>query len=359
MFSALTRHLRELAGHDDEVRITHAFAALHRDGILAPAYLREATSVGAGVPPLFSLLVALGRGDLSVARLFEGHANAVQLLARLGTGHQRDTGFRISEAGGLMGVWGADDPGHPARLDEGLRLTGRKVYASGADKVALAIVAAKDADGRTQLLLLDRERLHTRFDATWWQASGMTATRSFALDLHGLEVRAEDVLGPPGIYEAQPFFGAGAIRFVSAQLGGALAIWDAMLAHLRELGRHENAHQAVRVAQVLADLESVFCRVREAYARAALSIAWEARPADPKDALIADAARIALEDAVERILPLAIRSVGCSGLMETHPLHRAVRDLMVYMRQPAPDAARVRLGNGAGRGEYGAVFDGD
>ena len=35
----------------------------------------------------------------------------------------------------------------------------------------------------------------------------------------------------------------------------------------------------------------------------------------------------------------------------------AVRDLMVYLRQPAPDAALTRLGINACAGEYQALFD--
>lgn len=358
MGDALTRFLRQRRGLNDESRIAQALQLLQREGLLAPAYLQTATAAAdGGVPPLFRALVALGRGDLSVARLFEGHANAVQLVVRLGSPQQRAHALDVAEAGGLVGVWGADDPRRPARLDSALGLSGRKIYASGADIVRLAVVAAKTEDAETQLLLLDGGRLADRFDASWWRASGMTATRSFALSLDDLAVDQDDLLGAPGVYERQPFFGGGAIRFVAAQLGGALAVWDAMRDHLAATGRHKDPHQAARLAHVLSDLEAAFSFVQAGYARVAPAIGWEYTAADPDCTLVADAARVAVEETVERIVPLAIRSIGCAGLMETHPLHAAVRDLMVYVRQPAPDAARVRLGVEAAGGSYRALFD--
>jgi alkylation response protein AidB-like acyl-CoA dehydrogenase len=108
---------------------------------------------------------------------------------------------------------------------------------------------------------------------------------------------------------------------------------------------------------VVADLEAAFCFVKDAYTRVAPAIAWHRTTNEPDGHLIADAARIVVEETVERVLPRAIRSVGCAGMMETHPLHMAMRDLMVYMRQPAPDMIRVRLGAGAANDAYRAAFD--
>ncbi len=355
----LTAALRQARTSDESARLEQAFHVLNRDRMLATAFVRRATEPEQGVPSMFDTLVALGRGDLSIARLFEGHANAVQLVARLGSHEQKEAAFRVADSGKLMGVWGADDPTNPARLDDDtLQLTGRKTFASGADSVALAVVAAKTRQGTNQLLLIDAKRLEGRFDAAWWRASGMKATRSFAVDLNALPISESDLLGSPGAYERQPFFGAGAIRFVTAQLGGALAVWDAMRMHLSKTGRADDPHQAARLASVVADLEAAFCFVKEAYARVAPAIAWSEAATNASDGpLIADAARIVLEETVDRVLPRAMRSVGCAGLMETHPLHLAMSDLMVYVRQPAPDMARVRLGTAAAGDSYKAAFD--
>ncbi|MGD9804685.1 MAG: acyl-CoA dehydrogenase [Hyphomicrobiaceae bacterium] len=360
-FANLTQLLRNQRSSEDRQRIAKAIALLRSKGLLSRPFVEAASLPAPTAPPLFYLLVALGRGDLSVARLYEGHVNAMQLLARLGTRDQLDRAMQAASKDGMLGVWGADDPAQPARLLQranSWRLSGRKTFASGADLIACPLIAAKTLDMKTQLLLLDRDSLGGRFDAGWWAPMGMQATNSYALNLDGLEGEAAQLVGKPGMYEAQPFFGAGAIRFVAAQLGGTLALWDATREHLVASDRYQNPHQAARLGQMLGELEAAYALVRSGYARIARSIAWsEASAGHPDDCLIADCARVGLEAIAERVTTLAIRCVGCAGLMDAHPLAAAARDLLVYLRQPGPDAAQTRVGIGACDGRYEALFD--
>lgn len=343
---------------DPEARTAATLADLRTKGRLASAWIANATSVKyAGAPPsLFRQLVALGRQDLSSARLYEGHVNALQLVQRFGTPAQCARAFGIADQGGLLGVWGADAPGDPA-LIRGARIGGAKVFASGSDILSLAIVAAKDADKRTQLFLMDMEQHRDRTDERWWRAVGMRATKSGALELADIELAPEDFLGEPGQYETQPFFGAGAIRFVSAQLGGLLAVWDATRQHLVSTGRHVDPVQAGRLGSMAADIEAAHHHVAQAYAKVAPAIDWAGKGGNSGDALVADAARVALEDVASRCLALAGKAVGCAGWMETHPLCQAVQDLSVYLCQPAPDAARARVGIAAAEGKHRMSFD--
>ena len=107
---------------------------------------------------------------------------------------------------------------------------------------------------------------------------------------------------------------------------------------------------------MVADLEAAFSSVNCAYARVAFAIDWDS-PADQGLALSADSARVTVEGASERIMAHAVRSVGCTGLMDGHQLAAAARDLMVYLRQPAPDAALTRLGTRACAGSFRPAFD--
>ncbi len=355
----LTRFLVNQRKRPDADRMTDALEELRNRGLLRGDFIREAVTPRIDAPPMLFYLIALGRGDLSVARLYEGHVNALQLIARFGTMSQLIRAEEIALHGGLLGVWGADDPKKPARIaeiDGRIRLSGRKTFASGADRLALALVAAKTHELKTQLCLLPRETVGRRFDASWWQPLGMHATDSFALDLDGIEIESSELIGNAGVYETQPFFGAGAIRYVSAQLGGALAVWDATRDHLTLAGRFAQPNQAARLGEMVADLEAAYLSVKDAYSRVAYAIDWDSVP-DERATLSADSARVIVERMSERVLTLAIRSVGCAGLMDDHPLAAASRDLMVYLRQPAPDAALTRLGSSACAGSYWPVFD--
>jgi alkylation response protein AidB-like acyl-CoA dehydrogenase len=358
---SVVRALSDLKTVAAPERISVAVRHLRQAGLLGSAHLRDATRPDSGVPALFADLVALGRTELSVARIYEGHVNAMQLVARYGSDRQQIRAEETVAQGGLLGVWGADDFADPGRIIEASKnhiLAGRKTFASGAGAVQLAVIAVKTNDGATQLVLVDGRKLADRFDVSWWQPIGMQATNSYAVALSQIQVEAEDLLGSPGDYHKQPFFGAGAIRFVTGQLGGALAVGDATRNHLLRTGRHEDPHQALRLGQMTAELEAAYCYVHDVYIRLAPSIAWTSGEGQQDDTLAADSARIHIEGAAERVMALATRAVGCAGLMATHPLAKALCDLTVYLRQPAPDAAVVRLGRSVGGGSYRAAFDG-
>jgi hypothetical protein len=61
-----------------------AFDGLRRFGLIGspPLELNDA-------PPLFRVLAAIGRGDLSVGRIFEGHVNALFLIHTFGRPKER------------------------------------------------------------------------------------------------------------------------------------------------------------------------------------------------------------------------------------------------------------------------------
>lgn len=352
--AALTAALREARG---DAFPHEGLGLLAERGLLAPARIAEAVAPRSDAPPeVFGLLAAAGRGDLAVGRLYEGHVNAMGLVARLGDEAQRRRAARIAEGGGLLGVWGADDFRAPGRIEGGV-LRGRKTYCSGGDRLAAALVVVEDEAARKSLIFLDTKRLSGRWDPKWWQPLGMTTTDSWAVDLEGAEVAEDELVGAPDDYLAQPYFGGGAMRFVTVQLGGVLAVWDAGREHLARTRRGGDPHQAARLGRMLAACEGTYAGVRAAYERLAPALAWEAGEGAPRDALIADAARTLTVAAGSVVSDLATQSVGCAGLMAGHDLERALRDLTVYLRQPAPDAALTRAGSAAAEGAYAPLFD--
>jgi hypothetical protein len=81
--------------------------------------------------------------------------------------------------------------------------------------------------------------------------------------------------------------------------------------------------------------------------------AWAAydRRGDPASAaeLLAtvDGARSAVERAALDVLERVERAVGARGLLAPEPFAALVRDLRMYLRQPAPDLAVLRVGEDA------------
>ncbi len=161
-----------------------AVAALERAGVLA-----------GGLPFSEQLEVVrdVARADPAVARIVDGHLNAVERLAVHGEEPLREDELQAVAAGRLrLGVWGADprgDEGDPARIVDGA-LRGTKTFCSGAGGLHRAIVLAGD-----RLAYVDLTR-GTTVDEGWFAGAGMRASVSHRVVFDGAPVLA--VLGPPG-----------------------------------------------------------------------------------------------------------------------------------------------------------------
>ncbi|MEF2548240.1 acyl-CoA dehydrogenase family protein [Aurantimonas sp. E1-2-R+4] len=312
--------------------------------------------VGSGeTAKLLRLLAAIGRGDLSTGRIFEGHANALLLVYRYGTPEQAAAYRAKAERGELFGVWNTDAPTDPLRLEEG-HYAGKKNYASGVDGLSQAIVTMPTAGGRQMMLApLDAASI----DRSWWRPLGMRASGSHIIDLTGVSADADHVLGQPDDYVREPWFSGGAIRFAAVHVGGMHAVLDAALAHLTSTGRAGDPHQLHRLARMGIAVESGYGWIDRAAGAWDAAESGRADDEAPAQALLAyaNATRSAVEANALQVLETAERAVGAAGFNAPHPLERLVRDLRTYLRQPNPDGALRSLGEAMATGDWhpGAV----
>jgi len=201
-----------------------AFANLKRLGLVGDPPLQAAE-----MPRLLRCLAAIGRGSLSVGRIFEGHCNALLLIRLFGTPLQRGRFCLIAAGGGLFGLWNTDLPADPVRLENG-RLNGKKCFASGVDGLRYAVVPAPTSSG-SQMIAVPIERLEV--DRNWWRPLGMKASGSHVVTFNSVAMDAESMIGGPDDYAKEPWFSAGAIRFLAVHVGGMHAILDVTLQHLK------------------------------------------------------------------------------------------------------------------------------
>ncbi|KAB1070217.1 acyl-CoA dehydrogenase family protein [Methylobacterium planeticum] len=318
-------------------------ADLARLGLLAGPVPRRAGGAGLGEEPgaadLAAVLRRVGAGSLALGRIYEGHVNALQLVARYGDAAQRETLFRDARDGHLFGVWNTEPgQGGLALRPEagGFRLEGRKTFASGAGRITRALVTARTEPGAPPLMLVVPLAPDTRHDLSDWRAHGMRASATGALDFTGLRVGPETILGEPDDYHRQPHFSGGAWRFAAVQLGGIDAVLDAWRGHLAATGRGVDAHQLARLGEGALAAETA-----QLWVSRAAEIVAEDRLAPDAVVAYVNLARLAVERAGLEVLQLAQRSVGLQGFLRDHPLERLARDLATYLRQPAPDRALV------------------
>ena len=282
---------------------------------------------------LCGILRLLGSADLSVARLFEGHVNAVSLVARYGDREQlRALSERIGE-GGLSAVWGADDANglHVVYGNKPI-LQGRKILASGAGFVTDPVVTAKAADGQVMCLL--HLNLDEKIDLSGWNAQGMRSTATGAIDLSEVKLNSENMLGVVGDFMRQPHFSGGAWRFCAAHVGATERLVDLFRDHLVARSRGEDPYQLQRLAQCIASAKTARAWVEEAARR--LSV----EEADASNVVaFANLTRMVTERCALDVMETVQRGAGLTSFIRPHPIERISRDLATYLRQPVPDLA--------------------
>lgn len=282
-------------------------------------------------------LHAAGRQDLAAARLLEGHVDALQLLRRYGRDPSGDRLAERLEAFGSCGVWNADLPGDPLRMEDN-RIVGGKSFASGAGLLTHALVTVQaDDPARVQLILVDLARSPPRIDRDWWRVVGMQASHTHRVRWQQLPLDRVTLIGAPGDYAREPWFSGGALRFVAVQAGGIAALFDAVRAHLIARERERDPHQLARLARLYtaADTASALC------SRAAGE--WFETEGETRLAYVGHV-RLAVSDLAVSAIALAQEAIGVEALFEAHPACRILTDLMVYIRQPGPDRQREAVG---------------
>jgi alkylation response protein AidB-like acyl-CoA dehydrogenase len=335
--------LRALARSDDESASfpVEAIGMLEGCGLLSGALPVDEGGAGIGTdrlatPTLLLVLTLLGGAHLSVARLFEGHVNAVALLWQYGSGLQRQRLARYVRDGGLLGVWNAPAPKGPLRLVEDgdhFKLSGTKIYASGAGAIRRPLLTATAPDGKLLMLWCDVTKAVV--DLSDWKVLGMKATATGTVHFDGVPVDSDELFGQDQDYHRQPAFSGGAWRFVAAQLGAAGALVDLTKDALRSAGRDQDPHQRARLAEAVMRLET-----GRLWTEKAATLAEDPTADALETTSYVGMARLVVEQVGMDIIALAQRSVGLRGMLEDNPMERICRDLSTYLRQPVPDAIR-------------------
>lgn len=270
-------------------------------------------------------LAAIGRADLSVARLAEGHVDARAILAELG-------GSELAPPRTLLGVWAAE----PGRLTAtptggGWRLDGTKAWCSGSTALDSALVTATAPDG-PRLFLVASADVHARPGS--WRPMGMTATRSDTIELRGVTVDPDRAIGGPDAYVRRSGFGHGGAGVAACWWGGALGVLD---------GLHCACAAGAGDPAALGRSAAVLAAAGQALAAGAAAI--DASPHDEPLAVdLAASLRIAVAHAARVALDATVEALGASGLCQ-HPEHSGrVADLLVYLGQHRDRPTAERLG---------------
>jgi alkylation response protein AidB-like acyl-CoA dehydrogenase len=335
------------------------FEQIAAAGLLAIPLSRRLGGLGLGfetgnTEELLLLLKEIGRGNLAIGRVYEGHVNALQLIQTFGTSEQIE--FYAKDARDrqkIFGVWNAEasDGVKIIPLNNGkYRLQGSKTFCSGCGYVERPFVNGALPDGSWQMCVVPMDEVEVKIDPDWWHPLGMRATVSYKVDFTGVELDRNALIGKPGQYLQQPWLSGGVVRFAAVQLGGAEALFNETRKYLQDLNRIGHSHQQERLGKMAIAISSGnhwlggSARLIDRYAP--IFGGYPDAPQEEATKLVAYAnmTRSAIEQICMDAIALSERCIGTLGLLEPHPMERIIRDLTIYLRQPAFDVAITNVG---------------
>jgi len=275
----------------------------------------------------WAVLAGLAEEDLSLARLAEGHTDALAILAELGVSPP--------PAGSRWGVWAAQPPGPgliATRTGHGWRLDGTKQYCSGARSCTDALVTAAAPDGNRLFAVSTRDLSPVPGS---WPATGMAASDTLDIEFTNISARPA---GEPGGYTGRPGFAHGGAGVAACWYGGARGVGRTLLAAAagRDVGPHALAH--------LGAVDIALHTARSALDAAAAGI--DADPADREGGgkLRALRVRALVEATATEVMHRVGRALGAGPLSHDEAHSRRVADLTVYLRQHHAERDLAELG---------------
>lgn len=285
------------------------------------------------------MLAAVAGHDLSLAKLYEAHTDALAILAELGAPEPA--------AGSTWGVWCAEAP--DARLhgsvpspDGTVTLSGLKAWCSGAGSVSHALVSAWNDENQPVIVAVALDQPGVAVTGQGWLAVGMAATASTEVRFNA----ARGVqLGAPGCYVNRPGFWHGGAGIAACWFGAAVALGQALQGACRD--RTECLDPALadaRALHLLAHLGAVDTALTAAGAVLREAADWIDRHPERDARPQALSVRLVVEDAATRCLQAVPRALGAGPLCRDAHIAHLVADLPIFLRQSHAERDQATLG---------------
>jgi alkylation response protein AidB-like acyl-CoA dehydrogenase len=318
---ALHGFLQGFQGYADTQDLAKALRALQEEG------LDQLPLPGSGETLVrFSRLAQVAGHDLRLCKLFEGHTDALAIIAELNS--------PLPPLGSTWGMWAAEPPSAKVQVHQDghrVRLQGRKAWCSGAAVVSHGLLTAWDEQGRQQLVAVQMDQPTVIVTNEGWNAVGMAATGSVEVLFDGAVGIA---VGGPGDYLARPGFWQGGVGIAACWYGAAQRLAEVLREHC---GKRPEPHALAHLGAVDSALNGAACVLRAS----ALQIDREPK-ADARH--LAQQTRACVEAAVEQVMRHVGRALGAGPYCKDPHFAQLMADLPVYVRQSHAERDLAGLG---------------
>lgn len=266
----------------------------------------------------WQILAYVASVDLTLAKWFESHLDALSILYEIGY---------AKPVKGLLAVWAAE--GHPLRFNpddtnqQGQvhgTVNGTKAWCSGAHTVDYGLMTYRDKDARSQLLIVDMQQDGIAIDTSSWQAVGMQATDTATIDFDN--VAAEQV-GAANEYLDRVGFWHGAAGVAACWYGATVCLADYLIKAYQHKPNDFKAMYLGQVSMILAATQQSFYRVARLI---------DTQPQHSHELAIRQL-RAHTEQVARQVLDAAGQALGAAPICGNAHFARVAADLPVFIRQ--------------------------
>ena len=277
----------------------------------------------------FEILASLAEEDLSLARLGEGHADALAIL--------EESGRETRHPGSAYGVWAARSGSGGVMATPvagGWELAGRKPFCSGSGLVERALVTAEAPDGYRLFDVATADVVMDRIPGSW-PAVGMADSQSETL-IFGGQVSEDDAIGPPEFYTHRPGFWFGACGVAACWYGGARGL---VAGAVESLSPQPTETTLMELGRAASGLQAINDTLRSV--AAAIDLDPEDKQGHARGRALA--VREVVHSCCEAILGQTAAAGGARPLCHDAEQARRAADLYVYLAQHhgGPDAVSL------------------
>jgi hypothetical protein len=328
----LERRLAELDTRQDAARWMHVLVADGLDQLPPPASGKTLQR--------WQALSLVAAHDLSLAKLYEGHTDALAIFNEL-------SHVLPAPLSSVWGVWAAEAPGarvqieaDPAAGETGVRLRGVKSWCSGAAFVSHGLLTAWHSDGcGPQLVAVPMRQPGVSVRADEWRAVGMSGSASIDVAFDGAHA---ELVGQPGEYLSRPGFWQGGAGIAACWHGGATFLASVLqrsvvTAQAPAAMPSTPAFRQAALGRIYTELTATAALLREA-------AQWiDAHPRDDASA-VALRARLRAEQQAQSVLGIVGAALGAAPFCRDARFARMAADLPVFIRQSHGERDFAALG---------------
>lgn len=249
--------------------------------------------------------------DLSLAKLFESHCDALSILNELG--YQAEIDNQTSA------VWAAEGGPVPIQVENN-HCRGIKTWCSGAEFIQKALMSYKDKQDQAQLCIVELAHPSVQVDLSHWQAVGMRGTQTAQVHFDNTPVT---VIGQPNRYLERPGFWHGAAGVAACWYGAAVRLVSFLQ---KSCQTHPNAFKKMYLGELAQQLSVT----KQYFQYVAKLIDDEPMLSHEREIRIL---RAQTEQCCQSVIQIVGKALGARPYCEEAIFSQLIADLPVFIRQ--------------------------